>query len=119
MMPNGTLANSNITNVGAEENRRLDIEIGVGYQTDIAKAKSLLMSCLENNADVIKDRDMRVVVKSLDESCITIETRVWVPNDKYWDTRFTLLEDYKNIFDANGIEIPFNQLDVHITGKEQ
>jgi small conductance mechanosensitive channel len=119
MMPNGTLANSNITNVGAEENRRLDIEIGVGYQTDIAKAKNLLMSCLQNNADVIKDRDMRVVVKSLDESCITIETRVWVPNDKYWDTRFTLLEDYKNIFDANGIEIPFNQLDVHITGKEQ
>lgn len=114
MMPNGTLSNSNIINVGAEEVRRLDIEIGVGYQTDLSKAKNLLMECLQRCPDVIKEKELRVVVKSLDESCITIETRAWVPNDKYWDTRFALLEKYKNIFDANGIEIPFNQLDVHI-----
>lgn len=114
MMPNGTLSNSNIVNVGAEEVRRLDIQIGVGYQTDLSKAKELLMACLENAQDIIKEKELRVVVKSLDESCITLETRAWVPNDKYWDTRFTLLEEYKSIFDANGIEIPFNQLDVHI-----
>lgn len=115
MMPNGTLSNSNIINVGAEEVRRLDIQIGVGYQTDLSKAKILLMECLQRSPDTIKEKELRVVVKSLDESCITLETRAWVPNDKYWDTRFTLLEEYKNIFDANGIEIPFNQLDVHIT----
>ena len=65
--------------------------------------------------EIIKDKDVRVIVKSLDESCITLETRAWVANDKYWDTRFELLEEYKKIFDENGIEIPFNQLDVHIT----
>ena len=115
MMPNGTLSNSNIINVGAEEVRRLDIQIGVGYQTDLSKAKALLMECLNRKEEIIKDKDVRVIVKSLDESCITLETRAWVANDKYWDTRFELLEEYKKIFDENGIEIPFNQLDVHIT----
>lgn len=115
MMPNGTLSNSNIINVGAEDVRRLDIQIGVGYQTDLSKAKSLLMDCLNSTGEIIKEREIKVVVKSLDESCITIETRAWVDNDKYWDTRFELLEKYKKIFDENGIEIPFNQLDVHIT----
>lgn len=115
MLPNGALSNSNIINVGAEDMRRLDIEIGVGYQTDLSKAKKLLMECLEKSPDIIKEKEIKVVVKNLADSSITIETRAWVSNDKYWDTRFTLLEKYKNIFDANGIEIPFNQLDVHIT----
>ena len=105
MMPNGTLSNSNIINVGAEEVRRLDIQIGVGYQTDLSKAKELLMECLNRKEEIIKDKDVRVIVKSLDESCITLETRAWVANDKYWDTRFELLEEYKKIFDENGIEI--------------
>ena len=95
MMPNGTLSNSNIINVGAEEVRRLDIQIGVGYQTDLSKAKALLMECLNRKEEIIKDKDVRVIVKSLDESCITLETRAWVANDKYWDTRFELLEEYK------------------------
>lgn len=115
MLPNGALSNSNIINVGAEDMRRLDIEIGVGYQTDLSKAKKLLMECLEKSPDIIKEKEIKVVVKNLADSSITIETRAWVYNDKYWDTRFTLLEQYKSIFDANGIEIPFNQLDVHIT----
>lgn len=115
MLPNGALSNSNIINVGAEDMRRLDIEIGVGYQTDLSKAKKLLMECLEKSPDIIKEKEIKVVVKNLADSSITIETRAWVSNDKYWDTRFTLLEQYKSIFDANGIEIPFNQLDVHIT----
>ena len=110
-----TIDNKIIMNVGAEEVRRLDIQIGVGYQTDLSKAKALLMECLNRKEEIIKDKDVRVIVKSLDESCITLETRAWVANDKYWDTRFELLEEYKKIFDENGIEIPFNQLDVHIT----
>lgn len=115
MLPNGALSNSNIINVGAEAVRRLDIEVGVGYQTDLSKAKKLLMDCLQNSPDTIKDKELKVVVKNLADSAIVIETRAWVPNDKYWDAKFALLEEYKNVFDANGIEIPFNQLDVHIT----
>lgn len=114
MLPNGTLSNSNIVNVGAEDFRRLDIEMSIGYSSDLKLAKTLLNTIVNNNPAVIKDRDIKVIVKSLDESCVTLETRVWVKTDDYWDTRFTLLEEYKAEFDKNGIEIPFNQMDVHI-----
>ena len=84
--------------------------LGAGANPQISE-----QAALESKEEIIKDKDVRVIVKSLDESCITLETRAWVANDKYWDTRFELLEEYKKIFDENGIEIPFNQLDVHIT----
>lgn len=114
MLPNGTLSNSNIVNVGAEDFRRLDIEMSIGYSSDLKLAKTLLNTIVNHNPAVIKDRDIKVIVKSLDESCVTLETRVWVKTEDYWDTRFTLLEEYKAEFDKNGIEIPFNQMDVHI-----
>ena len=115
MMPNGTLSNSSIVNVGAENERRLDIEISVGYNSDLKKAKELLTQILDEEKAIIKEKDINVIVKSLDESCVTIETRAWVKHENYWNTRFELLERYKEVFDANGMEIPFNQLDVHIT----
>lgn len=109
MLPNGTLSNSNIINVGAEDFRRLDIEMSIGYSSDLKLAKTLLNTIVNNNPAVIKDRDIKVIVKSLDESCVTLETRVWVKTEDYWDTRFTLLEEYKAEFDKNGIEIPLTR----------
>ena len=112
MLPNGSLSNSSIVNVGAENTRRIDIQIGIGYSSDIPKAKKLLEQVINSEKGILKDKDILVVVKSLDESCVTLETRAWVNTADYWNVRFNLLERYKNIFDENGIEIPFNQLDV-------
>ncbi len=114
MLPNGSLSNSSIVNVGAENTRRIDIEIGIGYSSDIPKAKKLLEEVINKENGVLKEKEVLVVVKSLDESCVTLETRAWVNTSDYWNVRFDLLEKYKNIFDENGIEIPFNQLDVHM-----
>ena len=114
MLPNGTLSNSSIVNVGAENTRRVDIEIGIGYSSDIPTAKKLLEDVVTKEPGVLKDKDITVVVKRLDESCVTLETRAWVNTADYWNVRFNLLEKYKSIFDENGIEIPFNQLDVHM-----
>ena len=120
MLPNGSLSNSSIVNVGAENTRRIDIQIGIGYSSDIPKAKKLLEQVINSESEerrekgILKDKDILVVVKSLDESCVTLETRAWVNTADYWNVRFNLLERYKNIFDENGIEIPFNQLDVHM-----
>lgn len=114
MMPNGALANSNIINVGAGGVRRLDIAVGIGYGSDVTKAKAVLRQIIEDYPHVLKDKGIDVIVKSLDESCVTLETRCWVNQDAYWDTRFIFLERFKQEFDKNGIEIPFNQLDVHV-----
>jgi small conductance mechanosensitive channel len=114
MMPNGTLSNSNIVNVGAEGVRRLDMQIGISYGSDVTKAKELLRDIVTNYPSVDKSREINVVVKSLDASCVTIETRAWVSQEAYWDTKFILFEKFKQVFDENGIEIPYNQLDVRV-----
>ena len=114
MMPNGTLSNSNIVNVGAEGVRRLDMQIGISYGSDVTKAKELLRDIVTNYPSVDKSREISVVVKSLDASCVTIETRAWVSQEAYWDTKFILFEKFKQVFDENGIEIPYNQLDVRV-----
>lgn len=113
-IPNGTLSNSSIVNVASQPQRRLDIQIGIGYSSDLKLAKRLLLDAMNKQAGVLTDKDIMVVVKSLDDSCVTLETRCWVMTSDYWNVRFALLEGYKKTFDDNGIEIPFNQMDVHI-----
>lgn len=113
-IPNGTLSNSSIVNVASQPQRRLDIQIGIGYSSDLKLAKKLLLEAMNKQAGVLTDKDIMVVVKSLDDSCVTLETRCWVMTSDYWNVRFALLEGYKEAFDDNGIEIPFNQMDVHI-----
>ena len=103
MLPNGSLSNSSIVNVGAENTRRIDIQIGIGYSSDIPKAKKLLEQVINSEQGILKDKDIMVVVKSLDESCVTLETRAWVNTADYWNVRFNLLERYKNIFDEKSL----------------
>lgn len=117
MLPNGALSNSNITNVAAEENRRLDIQLGISYDANVKQAKELLRDILENEPNILQEKEIKVFVKNLDQSAVTLETRVWVKTEDYWDTRFHLLEEYKQTMDDNHIAIPYNQMDVHIITK--
>lgn len=117
-IPNGTLANSNIVNVGAEAFRRVDLNVGISYSSDIKKAKSVLEEVIAKNKLVLHDKGAAVFVNSLDSSAVTIQTRCWCKSTDYWSVRWTLLEEYKEALDANGVVIPFNQLDVHIKKEE-
>lgn len=114
VIPNGTLANSSVKNVSAMDIRRVDVQVGISYESDIAAAKNLLMGIIDKNDNVIRDKPINVFVASLDASQVTLETRVWVNSDKYWDTKWAFTEQYKLALDAAGIEIPFNQLSVTI-----
>lgn len=113
-IPNGSLANSNVVNVGKEPVRRLDINVSISYDADVKQAKSLLTQVLTDNSMVLKDKAVDVFVNSLDESCVTIQTRCWTNTADYWALKWELLENYKAVLDANHIGIPYNQLDVHI-----
>lgn len=114
VIPNGTLANSSVKNVSTMDKRRVDVQVGISYESDIATAKNVLMGIIDKNENVLRDKPINVFVASLDASQVTLETRVWVNSDKYWDTKWTLTEQYKLALDENGIEIPFNQLSVTI-----
>jgi small conductance mechanosensitive channel len=117
VVPNGTLANSSLTNFTSQKMRRLDLTVGISYDSDIKKAKQVLLDIVNAHELVLKDQEVKVFVSSLDESQVTLGTRVWTTTDDYWTANWDLLERYKEELEANGIEIPFNQLSVTINEK--
>lgn len=113
-IPNGTLANSTVTNVTAMERRRLDLTVGIGYRSDLKKAKTILEKLYREHPAVLKEPDITVFVDSLGESSVMIGARGWVAADDYWAVKWDITEKIKLAFDEAGIDIPFNQMDIHI-----
>ena len=70
---------------------------------------------MEDNPRIIKDEEWKVFVNSLGDSAVILGIRAWVKTEDYWPTRWKLLEEIKLTFDAEGIEIPYNQMTVHIS----
>lgn len=112
VIPNGTLANTSLTNVTQSDKRRLDIVVGVSYESDLQKVKRVLSDLVEQEPERLKDEVFEVVVSELAESSVKMGIRIWVPTDKYWEVRNRMMEEIKNELDKNGIEIPFPRLDV-------
>ena len=118
-IPNGALANSSITNTSREEFRRIDFVFGVAYDSDLKLVKSLLQKVGERHELVLHDEDhaIKVFINEFGASSIDFGFRVWCKNSDYWTVKWDLMERVKDAFDANNIEIPFNQLDVHMQNK--
>jgi len=113
-VPNGTLANGNIINYSEKDTRRVDLKFSVSYASDVEKAKGIVRNIIESHELVLKDKDCFVRTTAQGESGIEITARAWTNNGDYWTVYFDILEAVKVEFDKNGIEIPYNQLDVHI-----
>ncbi|MDO4339339.1 MAG: mechanosensitive ion channel family protein [Eubacteriales bacterium] len=118
IIPNGTLSNSTIINVTARDMRKLEIKIGISYSSDVSKAKKILERLLMEDPDTQADEDMMVFVDELAQSSVIVGLRVWVATDRYWPAKWRLNERIKEEFDAQGIEIPYNQLEVHVNRKQ-
>ena len=114
VVPNSILTSNSLTNVTARPERQLDLKVGIGYDSDLKKAKKLIEDMLYSDPSVIQDEEIKVFVDSLGDSAVLIGLRAWVKTEEYWATRWRLTEQIKLTFDAEGIEIPYNQLDVHI-----
>lgn len=119
VIPNGALSNSAITNVTGCGERMLEIVISVSYQSEIPKVKECLMEEVSKQELVMADREKKVFVKELASHSIDIGVRVWVASESYWELRWKLLEEIQARFRKEGIEIPFEQLDVHLTGVQE
>lgn len=113
-VPNGSLANGNITNYSEKETRRVDFEFSIAYSADSDKAKAIITDILTAHELVLKDTDPFVKLSAHGASAIQIKARAWTKNSNYWTVFFDVTEAVKKEFDKNGIEIPFDQLDVHI-----
>ena len=113
ILPNGTLANTSMTNVTEAATRRLDISVGIAYDADIKKAKEVLTGMLKADEAVLQDQNMLVFVDALGDFSINLGIRCFVKQEDYWETKWRLTEETKYTLDNAGIEIPFPQMDVH------
>lgn len=114
IIPNGTLSNSTITNVSFQEFRRVDLVFGVSYDSNVKVVKDILTNIAVNNEMVLQDKAINVYINEFAASSIDFGFRVWTRSENYWALKWQLMEDVKAAFDANNIEIPFNQLDVNM-----
>jgi small conductance mechanosensitive channel len=113
IIPNAKIVADKITNFSKQEQRRLDIVIGISYEDDLKVAKNVLLSLLQNNEKIIQDPEPFVGVFNLGQSGVDLAIRAWVKTEEYADMRFEVLEEIKLACDANGISIPYPQIDLH------
>lgn len=114
VIPNGTLSNSSLTNVTASEFRQLDLRVGIAYEADLKKAKEVLMDIIEKDSYIVKEKDYNVFVDNLADSAVMMGIRAWVKTEDFFAAKWGLLEKIKLTLDENEIEIPYNQLHVHL-----
>lgn len=120
VIPNGGLANSSITNVTAEDKRRIEIQVGISYESDLRRAKELLLQILDTHPMALheEDRMPQVFVWELGSNSVVLGGRVWTKMEDYWTVKFEITEQIKLTFDREGIEIPYQRVDIKVTGLE-
>lgn len=114
ILPNGAVSNGDITNYTREGQLRVDLTVGIAYESDIRKAKDVLIATMEKDEKILKDPAPFVGVSELADSSINLAVRPWATPENYWDVYFGTLEACKNALDAAEVTIPFPQVDVHM-----
>lgn len=112
VIPNGILANASLTNVTNAENRMINLVFSIAYEDDIKRAKEVIEETVRK-IDGRSDDEVLVFVNELGASSVDIGVRFMVPMDDYWAMRWRTLEDVKYALEANGMTIPFQQIDIH------
>lgn len=114
-IPNGTIMGESVVNYSMKDTRRVDFLFSVAYGTDVDKVKAILLEEAEKHELVLKTKAPFCRLSKQNESSIDFTMRVWTESKNYWQVNFDILEAVTKRFGEEGIEIPFNQLDVHIT----
>lgn len=113
IIPNGQLSNGNVINYNAENTRRDKFDIGIGYGSNIKKAKDILLAICADRDTILKDPMPEVYVGELADSSVNLTLRFWAKNEDFWAAHFYVVEETKKRFDGAGIEIPFPQRVLH------
>lgn len=114
IIPNGAISNGDITNYTLEGKIRVDLVMGISYESDIKKARNVLMEVMESHPKVLKDPAPFVGVVELADSSVNLAVRPYAKPEDYWDVYFDVYEAGKEALDKAEITIPFPQVDVHL-----
>ena len=114
IVPNAQIMGSIITNYSANDTRRVDLVIGIGYDDDIDKARDTLQALVDADDRILKDPSCLIAVSELADSSVNFVVRPWVKSVDYSAVKFALTEAIKKRFDKEGISFPYPQQDVHL-----
>lgn len=115
IIPNSGLSSSSMTNYSTEEKRRVDWTIGVGYGDDLDKARKVIQTLCDNDKRILKEPEVFIAVSELADSSVNFTVRAWVNSANYWGVFFEMNENVYKTFDKENLNIPYPQMDVHIT----
>lgn len=113
MVPNSAIFGGTIKNITAEDTRRVDMVMGIGYGSDIGKAMQIMQGLLDADERVLKDPAAVMMVGELADSSVNILVRPWTKTEDYWGVKFDFTRAAKEAFDREGIDIPYPQMVVH------
>ena len=116
IVPNSKIFGDTIKNITAEETRRVDMVVGIGYGSSIEKALTIIRDLLTADARVLKEPEPQIVVGELADSSVNIIVRPWAKKEDYWSLKFDFTHAVKEAFDREGVEIPFPQVVMHQPG---
>ena len=114
IIPNGIITSGTITNITANDTRRIDMVFGIGYDDNIKAAEQVFTDIIKAEPRVLSDPAPTVAVAELADSSVNFVVRPWVKTSDYWAVKFLLTEQIKLALDEAGISIPFPQQDVHM-----
>lgn len=114
IVPNGKLGNDNIVNYSTQKTRRVDITVGVAYDSDLKKVRNILEKIVEEDQRILKEPAPQIVVGELADSSVNFFVRVWVNSADYWDVFFDTNEIVKMRLDEAGINIPYPTMDINL-----
>lgn len=119
VVPNGKIIASEITNFSRQKERRVDITLGVAYNTSIEHLKNVIKTVILLDPRIHHDKGHIIRLNEFAPSPLNFVVRVWTDNKHYWDVYYDLMENIKNALDANEIQMPYPQMDVHINDQRQ
>ena len=115
IIPNGGLSTGSLVNFSKEKTRRVDWTFGIGYGDDIDKAKSVLLEIIKRDERIKINPEPFIAVCELAESSVNFAVRVWVDSANYGGVLFDMNESVYKEFNKEGLNIPFPQMDIHIS----
>ena len=107
IVPNSSITSGSITNVNANNTRRVDIVVAISYEDSIKNAKDVLTNIINSNPKVLKDKGFGISVTDLAETSVKLGVNVWAKSSDYGSLKAELLEEIKTKFDEVGITIPY------------
>jgi len=114
IIPNGPLSTGSMVNYSTEPMRRVDFSFGIAYGDSVDKARKILFNLFKEEKRILTDPSYFVGLSEMADSSVNLTARAWVKGEDYWDVFFDINEKTYNAFNAEGISIPFPQMDVHL-----